>query len=690
MSSKSSKKFDLLRFALAGAISREKKRLTLNEGVLDLLSAPVPPDWWNGDVQFAGLVPREDQEKDMEIRIDGWPEYAESGDSDILQFQWKPAASSDWQDAQGPITVPGANHPGDFPIALNLASSNFAVEGRFELRYFVDLWNSTRTYSEVSTFIIDKTPPNANQSPNKLTFSDVSIGSDGITGEYLAANDGVEIIIAPYGDKQTGDSLELYVHNENTLPTDPVFTSELGPSEPDNTVKMQVPATAFDNLKDGTIFLYYRLVDKVGNRGATSDNAQTGLFIKPLPVAPLDAPLVPRIDDDGVLNLDDVLLGDNLVEIPLYENWLEGDQLILTWGTSPTPVFHEMTSAQDPIILNVPYTTILAPAYGAGPGEVATPISYDVRRGNRTFGSDTTTIAVDFFVPGPVNPDRPRPINPNLPRVTVRGTGPNPADNVLNADDADLPVDVTFDLYNPIGLGERIILYWHSLDHPVGTFNPVTGAPGSSYTLTVQWDDIKDLPSSTEVAVFYTVGLADDSGNVESCVPTLVDVSAALPIILAAPEFPDAVELPSGELILNCDSFIGADQHVTVNVPGNAPLLKGGETLTFSWQPYSDSVGTVPVEAPIVHNKTITADEAIEGFVELFAPFNTHVLPAGRNGSVKLTYTSDTVPPMEGSLLIRCSSVNAGGTCPPNSIRSAGGKCPPIFVRSARPVLGKI
>ncbi|WP_341959496.1 hypothetical protein [Pseudomonas sp. RC10] len=680
MSSTASNKSNFLGYALAGAVIRKKPNAPISQNVRQAreaevvaLVAPLPPDWWAGDPSFAGLVPKDDQEKDMPITIAEWPEFAEGGDSDRLQFQWKPAASSDWQDAQDPIDVPGAGHPGDFPIELNLSSSNFADEGRFELRYYVDLWNGTRTLSDTTTFIIDKTPPNANQSPSALTFSDASIVSNGITAEYLAANGGVDVTIAPYRDKQLGDSLELYVHNENTVPTDPVFVSGLDASQ---TVK--VPTNAFDGLRDGMIYMYYRLVDKVGNRGAVSDNAETGLFIKPLPVVPLAAPLVPRIDNDKVLNLDDVLLGENLVEIPLYGNWLEGDQLILTWGTSPVQVVHEMTSAQDPIVLNVSYTVILAPAYGTGPGKVATPISYVVKRGNRTFGSAVTPIDVDFFVPGPVNPDRPKPVNPSLAQVTARGTGPNPRDNVLGADDANLPVDVSFDLYSPIGTGEQIILYWYSLDHPVGTFSPVSGTPGDVYTFSVAWDDIKDLPSSSEVPVFYTVGLADGTGNIEMCIPTLVDVTAALPIILAEPQFPDAVTLPNGELILNCDSFVGPDQAVNVNVPGNAPLLAGGETLTFSWQPYTDRLGATPAGSPIEHDKTITADEAANGFAEVFTPFSTHIEPAGRNGSVKLTYTSDTVPPMEGSLLIRVSSVNAGGTCPPN------------FTRSASPVLGDI
>ena len=182
MSSKSSKKFDLLRYALASAISREKKRLTLQaaEDCVVTLTAPQPPDWWNGDEQFAGLVPRADQEKNMKIKIDEWSEYAQPGDpDDTLQFQWRPAGSGDWQNAQDPIAVPSDGHPGNFPIELELESSNFAVEGNFELRYSVTLGhNATTTCSEVSTFIIDKTPPNDNQSPNKLTFSDVSIDSD--------------------------------------------------------------------------------------------------------------------------------------------------------------------------------------------------------------------------------------------------------------------------------------------------------------------------------------------------------------------------------------------------------------------------------------------------------------------------------------------------------------------------------
>lgn len=673
MSSKPTGTREFLANALAVAVSQQKRKPKTSAGVL-ALDAPQPPDWWDGDERFAGLVPREEQEKDMNIQIlNPWPEGAESGEFDLLQFQWKPTATSDWQDAQAPIRVPGPIDSSTFPKDLTLSSANFAKDGTFDLRYGVTIWNGVLSYSEISMFIIDKVPPNDNQAPNALTFSDQTIVSDGITAEYLAANGGVEVVIPTYSDKQLGDSLELYVHNENTVPTIPAYSVELDTSQ-----QIKVPASAFGGLQDGTIYLYYRLLDKAGNRGPTSNNAETGLFIKPLPVVPMAAPLVPRIDDDKVLNLEDVALGEDLVEIKLYPNWLEGDRLELTWGTSPVKVYHEMTSNQDPIVLIVPYSTILAPAYGPGPGLVPTAISYDVKRGNRTFGSDVTTIDVDFFVPGPVNPERPKPINPNLPQVTVRGTGPSPTDNVLNLDDADLPVEVTVDLYDPIGAGEQMILYWHSLDHQVGTYtpDPVSDQPGDLYTFTVPWDDIKDLPSSAEVPVFYTVGRVDGTGNVESCVPTLVDVTEALPIFLAELEFPDAGEALDGTPILNCTSFIGPDQHVLVSVPGNSPLLKGGEVLTFSWQCYTNSLGTVPAGPPLETTKTLTAEEATDGFELIFTPFTDYILPVGSRGSVRLTYTSDTTPVMQGEVFIRASAVNAGGTCPPNAARrSAVGGC---------------
>ncbi|MFY1664222.1 hypothetical protein [Pseudomonas sp. Pseu.R1] len=662
MGSKVASKPDFLRWELARRVSQEKK-IKGGAGIL-VLVAPILPDWWNGDTQFAGLVPRDDQESDMEVLIPEWPGSASQGETDRLTFQWRRQGSPTWTDSQAPIDVPGPLNPDDFPMPLMLSQAAFKDEGTFELRYRVVIDIGSEDFSTITAFIIDKTPPNNNQSPTALTFDDPSVISDGITGDYLANNGGVEITIPTYSDKQPGDSVEIYVHNENTVPTQPVYSADVGTPQ---TVK--IPATAFDGLRDGTIYLYYRLVDKVGNRGPISDNAETGLFIKPLPVLPLAAPTVPRIADDNILNLDDVAQGEDLVKVALYGNWLEHDIVELTWGTASVHATHEVLSAENPMTLIVPYPTILAPAYGAAKGPLDTAIRYVVRRGNKTFASAETTISVDFFVPGPVNPDRPRPVNPNLPQVTVRGTGASPEDNVLNEEDVGLPVEVTVDLYDPIGPGEQMILYWYSLDNEVGKLSPVTGNPGDPYTFNVAWDDIKDLPSATDIPVFYTVGLVSGAGNIEACVPTLVDVSAALPIKLATPEFPDAGEAADGSPALNCSSYIGPDQHVVIDIPGNAPLLKGGEKLTFTWQCYSDRLGTIEAGTPQEIIKTLSPVEATDGYSFNTGPFDDYIMPVGRNGAVRLTYESDTTPVMQGEAFIRAGAENAGGVCPPNARR---------------------
>ncbi|MEQ7917574.1 hypothetical protein ABQX22_00135 [Xanthomonas sp. WHRI 1810A] len=671
MSYPSTKRPNVLANALARTVNQLKKQKRNRAGVL-ALDAPIPPDWWPGEPEFAGLVPKEDQEKDMEIRVNIWPNSAQQGETDVLTFQWKPSSSSNWQNAQAPQPIQGPLNPADFPMALQLDKVNFTQEGTFDLRYQVTIDAGTTTDSEITQFIIDKTPPNANQSAGAPTFVDPVIISEGVTNDYLVTNGGVNIFIPTYNDQQLGDSVQIFVHNPGSSPTQPNYSAEF-----DANREIQIPATAFAGLLDGVIYVAFRLVDKVGNLGPESLNATTGLFINPLPNAPLAAPTVPRIADDRILHLDDVALGEDLVEIELYDNWLEGDVLTLTWGLGGAPVAHTMTSADDPIVLNVSYRSVLAPAYGTATGVLPTSVSYTVKRGNKVFDSDVATIDVDFFVPGPVNPDRPDPVNTNLPRVTVRGTGVSPEDNVLNADDAGLPVEVTFDLYTPIGNGEELLLYWYALGdiNKVGTLSPVTGTAGDPYTFTVIWDSIKDLPSGTQVPVFYTVGRVGSTDNVESCVPTLVDVSAALPIQLADPEFPDAGVAGDGSPILNCTSFIGPDQHVLVVIPPNDPLLAGGEVVDFTWQCFTDKFGQDASGTPQEFTKTLTVDEATNGFELELEPFDDYILPVGRNGSITLTYVSQTAPPMEGTMLIRAAAMDAAGVCEPNARRNARGRC---------------
>ncbi len=671
MSNLSSKQTRVLANALARAVNQQnqasKKRLSTRAK----LSAPIAPVWWDGDPAFAGLVPRDEQEMDMPINIPEWPNGAGQGEVDYLQFEWKPSTSGTWQSAQDVIPISGPLQSGDFPMELQLSKSNFAAQGTFDLRYTVANDAGNLADSEITQFIIDKTAPNYGQAPGAATFVDPVVVSDGITQDYLDTNGGLDLIIPTYLEEKPGDSLEVYVHEVGTSPTTPGFTGAIDPSR-----QIRVPADAFSGLLDGLIYLSYRLVDKVGNKGAPADNATAGLFLNPLPTPPLAAPRVPSIADDSVLQLVDIdRVNTGLVEIDPYTNALENDLVVLTWGSAAIKVNHRITDPFATIFLSVPYETILKPAYGTATTVLPTPVSYVVERGDKTFASDTATINVDFFVPGPVNPDRPDPVNTNLPRVTVKGAV-SEVENVLTSADVDGDVTVALKLYDPIGANEEMVLYWGDITQEVARLSPVVGTAGEDYEFVLKWDQIKDLPSSQAVPVFYTVGRINTGdgtppGNIESCVPTPVDVSAALPIKLANPDFPLAVPAPDGTLILNCSTHFGPSQLVRVRIPAN-PNLKGGETLDFTWQCYTDRAGTQPAGAASTFSKSITAEQVADGFTFDQGPFDEYVLPTGLNGSIRVTYVSDTTPPMQGETLIRASGKNAAGACPPNTLRAFG------------------
>ena len=316
MSSTSTKNRDVFARALARCVNVQKRQQKQDRQA-ELLSAPTHEDWWPGEPDFKDLVPRADQEKDMEIEIDRWPNGAFAGETDKLQFQWKSSISDTWQPAQPVIDIPGPLEDFPFPMTLTLLKANFATEGTFDLRYLVTLDNNTTTASDITKFIIDKTPPNNNQFPDVPTFPDPVVISDGITEGYLTANGGVEIAIPPYQDQQPGDSLWIYVHNPATSPTAPTYTGVL-----DAERKIKIPTVAFDGLQDGLIYVSYALLDKVGNHTSPSNNATAGLFRKPLPEE-LTAPRVPRISD-SILNLDDIANGTvDLVESDAYENALD-------------------------------------------------------------------------------------------------------------------------------------------------------------------------------------------------------------------------------------------------------------------------------------------------------------------------------------------------------------------------------
>lgn len=636
-------------------------------GALADLVAPTLPDWWPGEPEFAGLVPRALQEEDMTVKIALWDGYAtRPGDFDTLSFDWCLASTDRWEpfDEQ---KIAGGKDPSEFPIDIVLNKTIFKEEGTFLLRYRVVTDSGVDGTSSEAQFIIDKTPPNANLKPRALTFVDASVGTDGITDDYLQTNGGLKVMIPSYSDTQKGDRIWVYAYTLEEQPVNYVYDEELTSNQ------VLIPKEAFNGLTDGKIDFKYQLVDKAGNDGPDSQLTETSLLIKPLPTG-LDKPVVP-LASDGLLDLEDIRSilppASRALSVPVhikrYDNWQPKDTVILTWGGAQS-IDHTLGPVPgDAIVVEVPYSLIAAD-YGTLTGDKPTTVSYVVQRGNRTFTAPSETINVSLFVPGPVNPDRPNPINRNLPRVTVRGGGTTPVDNVLTADDIGLNATVSLKLYDPIGAGERMKLYWNSTDKSVARYIPPLGSENQEYEFTVAWADIAAQPSAAPLPVFYTVDLESGEGNKEMCEPTLVDVSAAVTVQLAEPEFPDARTASNGDPILNCYSYKGPDQEVTVFIPGNSPNLKGGETLSFTWQCYTEREGTPADESgtPQKWSKTVTPSEVADGFTFTVGPFEDYIEPVEISGAVRLTYVSDTTPPLSGEVLIRASSWDALGYCPVN------------------------
>lgn len=627
----------------------------------DKLDPPEIPDFWPGEPEFAAYVPRDQQDIDMQLLIPAWENGApDDSEFDTLTLEWKKEAETVWQTIRttnipGPIT-------GGTMLPQTLEKRFFSDAATYHLRYRIKTWNTVVDSSKIQVLIIDKAAPNfGGQEPDEPIFKDTSLETDGITDEYLDTHPNVTMIIPTYDDEQPGDTVEIYIYGLEPDPiTTPVFSDQINTS----VREADIPGDRIRNLRDGYLYVEYHLIDKVGNIGDRSKAKNTELFVSPLPVPPLEAPKVPLAEDaETLIDLEDVRNPGVQATVALYDEWLNIDTIEINWGgfKFTYPVGNNPT---DPILIPVPYDTALGPAYGAGTsGPKSTVIQYDVIRGSKRFPSDTLTINVDLSVPGP-DPVGPDPINPKLVPVTVRGGGASAADNVLNVDDIGLTATASVVIYEPHAPGERMSLYWGSLPDPVATYDPVTGDPaGKIVTFDIPWTEIEKEPGKTDLPVFYTLTFIA-GGNSQRCRDQLVDVTGALPIKFAEPQFPDRDETSGGRPILNCNSFIPPDHHVLLVIPGNNPLLVGGESVEVTWQGYSDLEGTQVAGASWKDTRVVTATEAKNGYRLLVKPYADHIEPVGSYGSVRVTYTATVGgSPVFGSAYIWASSTSSGGAC---------------------------
>lgn len=640
----------------------------------DPLDPPIIPDFFPGESDFVGYVPRDDQDSDIDLLIPIWTNPAGTAARiDTIVLQWKLSADSD-DDYRDVATIPkpGPTLVTDPPVPVVLDKAVFAREGFYDLRYQILGWNITSNWSIPVPIVIDKTAPHGGQRPNQLTYRDTTEIIDGvITKAYLESQGNqLPMVIPPYNDEKPGDTIEVFLANDPTPEGSPVYEGPMGPGR-----VIFIPGDRLEALLDGPIFINYYLLDKVGNIGDKSLDTTGNLILVPLPTAPLGPLRVPLAEDaEKLIDMDDVRLGRGSVDvlIPPYTPWSSRDQIEVDWGGIKRALYPVSTAPVADIRIPISYLDVLKPAYAPGtPREKPTNVTYKLIRGNEEVDATPIGIFVDLSFVGPPNPDEPDEENKDLPEVTVKGGGPTPVDNVLRVEDIGLSATIEVDIYTPYLLGERMWFYWGTLETPVATYDPDPGNPptGDVVIVTVSWDDIEQVPGGL-VDVYYKIGLISGN-NRQKSVATPVDVSAAVPIRLASPQFPSAEVLPGGELLLNCYSFLDDDQHVPVFFPGNPGLLSLGDTVDILWQPYDDFGATNPVPTPWTkNNRPLTQDEIDNGFTENVVPYTDHTEPVGQDGAIKVTYTFiSPTGPLVGETVIGASSTKPGGVCEPGDTR---------------------
>ncbi|WP_339504155.1 hypothetical protein [Pseudomonas sp. RL_105y_Pfl2_101] len=618
----------------------------------------IIPDYFPGFPEYKGYVPRALQETDLQLNVPEWPEQAELGETDTLRIFVRRKGASEWGAPTDTHPISGPFQPGDFPYPTTVSASAFADEGIYELKYSVQIPSGSSTDSLIEELVIDKTPPNDNQSSTRpLEFRDQLAKDEGLTKEYLdsVSGTGVPLVVPAYSDERDQDAIEVYVLLEEGIVSFKAFDDVIP-----NDRTVFIPTTFFTGKEDGLLAFKFKLKDIVGNIGPDSAPLETHLLLLPLPVGPFPPLRVPLAEDvKTLIDLADVRAGVRAL-VPLYTNHGKNDRIYLTWGMQTASIPHKVgDNPTDPIIIDVSDTELIEPDYGSTTGEKPTAVTYQIRRGNLPFDAD-----------GPlnINVDLSQLIDPSiLPRVLVQGGGTAPEDNKLV--EGDKGQNATAAITVPVGLVgvDWARLYWGDLPDYVSEVAPVPVA-GDPLVFNVPWAEIEKVPGIT-VDVWYEVGKNGENNPAPSPV-TEVNVEEAVPIRLSEPEFPDAEFVNSTTWWINCSSWIGPEANLRLHIPPN-PMLSAGQSMSITVQGYDSFPPDPANEVGTAWTKTIPSlsqSQVEDGFIESVGPrasFVDNLL--GRRGALKVDYEVVAgTSTLSGTLSMRAASVDAAGLCPIN------------------------
>ncbi|MDU8502853.1 hypothetical protein RYB01_27205 [Pseudomonas syringae] len=526
---------------------------------------------------------------------------------------------------------------------ITATADKFSEPGTYTFSYIhINLFgNPARSFDLVIT--VDQVAPNLNLIGEMHTLP-IEVVDHGLTLKYLDDNPYLYIIVPRTSDILAGDTLSIswvpsVVTSRQSEPFEPIVTKVLTEAEADPTtgpLLVGIDSELIKALPQGKIAVYYRYVDRAGNLGQFSRPVYITVDLTPGP-ANLKTPIV-DLALDGNIDRTDAQFGVEFeIPSPIYDNAQLGKDLIeVIWeGTA----LERRTVTEFPMIIPIEWETLSAK--GAS-DERTFFVSYNVVRDESITPSPTLEVTVNFTMAGPPT-DELGPINSNLLPVVVQSRDGLPPPNQLRAIDVGEPAVVQLKLYNEVEAGQELELHWGALVKSL----TITGQlPGENIQFLVTWDEIKEEGYNERLPVYYTTW---NGINLLESVRTEVSVTIIPMDGLIDVEFPDRWMENTGLYpIINCGSkpWEGID----IVMYGAGAGMQAGDTVTFSWEAFSDLHGNLPIPDTAHTFDTITVTpEHVSSGLAFTIPYEDRVEPIVTHGSGRVTYVLSKISEQQGS-----------------------------------------
>lgn len=458
---------------------------------------------------------------------------------------------------------------------------------------------------------------------------------------------GVMKVTLPIDQFAAGDQVFFYISREYSL-QNPEPPLNAAPYQLPPTGILEISAETLRDLPANAIYLYYKLIDAVGNESALSQAIPLSVSFLPEPV--LEAPIVPLARDatDNLIDLKDCgMPGGVTVEVDRVANVLDDDEVKLEWNATLIDVLPFGSSTK--LVFPVSYVDIFNDYYKDGDDtttDVPVKVAAALLRGQPTISTSEVNIFSNIYYPGPLNPVDPIPPNAELEEPHITSTT---VDDVLEPADHNKPATVTIVLWTdpperPVANGQQIFGEY------VGRrFGPAFLQDGdTTATLTLPWEDIDAGGLGPNKPLQYFV--SEIGGVNENPSPIQMVTNNAIVIDLEEPSIDRAY---ADENLLLCEDLTGPNFGAVVRIPGNTTHFVVGREVTLHAQGYRDealtqeSPNTTFVSTP---HEIVAGDET--GFNMEIEPYDPYirnvpvpppdpVVPGTYHGYWKIWYTLD-------------------------------------------------